>query len=140
MPSGLRFQKQFSLNVVGSKSDRSLSCSSTDIVIQFLLPFPSAIFCRISAQTRGSFSCNVFILLFSSGVTTMSLLVGVCAVYMLAYRCLQMKWCAAMTVVAIPSQKTLLMCPYVSSCKFSVLAPRCSRALFIICSLHLIAV
>ena len=32
-------------------------------------------------------------------------------------------------VVAIPSQtrKALLMCPYVSSGKFSVLAPRCSR-------------
>jgi len=36
---------------------------------------------------------------------------------------------AAVTVVAIPSQKALLMCPYVSSGKFSVLAPRCSRAL-----------
>jgi len=32
-------------------------------------------------------------------------------------------------VVAIPSQKALLMCPYVSSGMFSVLAPRCSRAL-----------
>ena len=30
--------------------------------------------------------------------------------------------------VAIPSQKALLMCPYVPSCKFLVLAPRCSRA------------
>ena len=35
-----------------------------------------------------------------------------------------------MTVVAIPSQKALLMCPYVSSGKFSVLAPHCSRALW----------
>ena len=33
-----------------------------------------------------------------------------------------------MTVVAIPSQKALLMCPYISSGNFSVLAPRCSRA------------
>jgi len=40
-----------------------------------------------------------------------------------------MKWWAAVTVVAIPSQKTLLMCPYVSSGKFSVLTPSCSRAL-----------
>ena len=32
-------------------------------------------------------------------------------------------------VVTIPSQKALLMCLYVSSGKFSVLAPRCSRAL-----------
>jgi len=29
----------------------------------------------------------------------------------------------------IPSQKALLMCPYFSCGKFSVLAPRCSRAL-----------
>ena len=34
-----------------------------------------------------------------------------------------------MTVVAIPSQKALLMCPYVFSGKSSVLATRCSRAL-----------
>ena len=34
-----------------------------------------------------------------------------------------------MTVVAIPSQKALLICPYVSSGKYSVPAPRCSRAL-----------
>jgi len=47
---------------------------------------------------------------------------------MLAYKCLQMKWWAAVTVVAIPSQKALLMCPYVSSGKFSVLAPHCSCA------------
>jgi len=40
-----------------------------------------------------------------------------------------MNWWASVTVVAIPSQKALLMCPYVSSSKFSVLAPRCSRAL-----------
>jgi len=40
-----------------------------------------------------------------------------------------MKWWAAVTVVVIPSQKALLMCPCVSSSKFSVLAPRCSRAL-----------
>jgi len=39
---------------------------------------------------------------------------------MLAYRCLQMKWWAVVTVVAIPSQKALLMCPYISSGKFSV--------------------
>ena len=37
-----------------------------------------------------------------------------------------MKWWAAVTVVAIPSQKALLMC---SSGKFSVLTPRCSCAL-----------
>jgi len=75
-----------------------------------------------------SSSChNVLILLSLSGVANLSLLVGVCAVCMLAYKCLQMKWWAAVTVVAIPSQKALLMCPYVSSRKFSVLAPRCSR-------------
>ena len=56
-------------------------------------------------------------------------LTGVCAACMLAYKYFQMKWWAAVMVVAIPSQKALLMCPYVSSGKFSVLAPRCSRAL-----------
>ena len=50
-------------------------------------------------------------------------------------------------VVAIPSQKALLMCPYISSGKFSVHAPRCSRALLhnlqltsdrcLICASHL---
>jgi len=72
---------------------------------------------------------NVLILLSLSGVTNLRLLVGVCAACMLAYRCLQMKWWAAVTVVAIPSQKALLMCPYVSSGKFSVPVPRCSRGL-----------
>ena len=77
-----------------------------------------------------SYSChNVLILLSLSGVTNLSLVVDVCAACMLAYRCLQMKWWAAVVVVAIPSQKALLMCPYISSGKFSVLAPRCSRAL-----------
>jgi len=47
---------------------------------------------------------------------------------MLAYRCLQKKWWAAVMVVAIPSQKALLMCPYVYSGKFSVLAPCYSHA------------
>ena len=58
-----------------------------------------------------SSSChNVLILLSLSGVTNLSLLVGVFAVW-------------------IPWQKALLMCPYVSSGKFSVLALYCSRAL-----------
>jgi len=45
---------------------------------------------------------------------------------------LSMKWWAAVTVVAIPSQKALVMSltsPYVSFSKTSVLAPRCSGAL-----------
>ena len=78
------------------------------------------------------------ITLFINGVTTLSLLVGVCAACMLAYRCLQMKWWAAVTVVAIPSQKALLMCPYVSNFQCLhrvVLVPFC-----IIYSLHLIVV
>jgi len=76
-----------------------------------------------------SSSChNVLILLSLSGVTNLRLLVGVCVACMLEYRCLQMKRWAAVTVVAIPSQKALLMWPCVSSGKFSVLAPRCSRA------------
>jgi len=71
-------------------------------------------------------------LLYLSGMTnlSLSLLAGVCAACMLAYKCLQMKWWAAVTVVAIPSQKALLMCQYVISGKFSLLALRCSRALW----------
>jgi len=76
-----------------------------------------------------SFSChNVLVLLSLSGVANLSLLVGVCTVCMLAYKCLQMKWWAAVMVVAIPSQIALLMCPCVSSGKFSVLATCCSCA------------
>ena len=77
-----------------------------------------------------SSSChNVFILLSLLGVTTLSLIAGVCAACMLAYRGLQMKWWAAVIVVAIPSQMALLMCPYVSFSRFSVLTLRPSRAL-----------
>jgi len=77
-----------------------------------------------------SSSChNVFILHSLSDLTNLSLLASVCAACMLAYRCLQMKWCAVMTVVAIPSQIALLMCPYISSGKILSLAPRCSCTL-----------
>jgi len=77
-----------------------------------------------------SSSChNVLMQLSLSGVRNLSLPVGVCAACMLAYKCLQMKRWAAVTLVAIPSQKALLMCPYVSPGKFSVLALCCSRAL-----------
>ena len=61
---------------------------------------------------------NVIILLSLLGVTSLSLLAGVCAACMLAYRCLQMKWWAAVTVLAISSQKPLLMCSYFCSSKF----------------------
>jgi len=61
--------------------------------------------------------------------TSLSLLSGVCAACMLGIRCHQMQWWAAVTVVAIPLQKALLMYLYVSSGKFLVLAPHCSRNL-----------
>ena len=74
-------------------------------------------------------------------MTNLSLLAGVCAACMLAYRCLQMKWWAAVTDVAIPSQKALFsnVTIYLSA-NF-----QCSNRVvfvpfFIICSLHLIAV
>jgi len=62
---------------------------------------------------------HVFILPSLAGVTNLCSLVGVCAAYMLAYKCDKMKWCVTVTVVAILSQKALLMCSYVSSGKFS---------------------
>jgi len=70
----------------------------------------------------------------------LSLLVGVCAACMLAYSCLKMKWCVAVTVVAIPLQKALWCAQTSPPANFQcshrvVLASFC-----IICSLHLIAV
>jgi len=50
---------------------------------------------------------SVLLLLSLSSLTNLSLLFGFCAVCMLSYRCLQMEWWAAMTVVAIPSQPAL---------------------------------
>jgi len=76
-----------------------------DHFFQFLLSCLSAIFCCISVQTLPpATTCSYYSL---SGVTNLGLLAGVCAACMLAYRCLQMKWWAAVTVVAIPSQKAL---------------------------------
>jgi len=111
------------------ESKRSLSCFFTEIV--FSMSAALSVSDSLLHICSNTFSChNVLILLSLSGVTNLSLLVGVCAACMLAYKCLQMKWWDAVKVVAIPSQKALLMCPYVSSGKSSVLAPRCSRALW----------
>jgi len=123
-----RFQKRFSLNIVGSKSWRFLSCSFTEIVCSISTAF-SISDSLLHICSNSSCCLNVFILLSLSGVTNLSLIVGVCAACMLSYRCLQMKWWVAVTVVAIPSQKALLMCPYVSSGKFSMLVLRCYGAL-----------
>ena len=46
---------------------------------------------------------------------------------MLSYRCLQMKWRVAVIVFAIPSQPALLISPYVSAAKLSILLPKASR-------------
>ena len=89
----------------------------------------------LSVCSKSSSCHDVFIILSLSGVTNLSLLAGVCAACMLSYKCLRMKWWAVVTLVAIPSQKALLMCPYVSSGKSSMLAPRCSCALLY--NLHL---
>jgi len=122
MPSGLGFQKQFSWSVVGLKSLRSFLSSFTETDCNFC-----CLFCQlcISFQTLSSYAkCSyVFVLLSSSGVINPNLLVGVCAACMLAYRCLQTKWCTAVTVVAIPSQKFCLphWTPWVLNLCYSVL-------------------
>jgi len=122
--SSLQCQKRFSQNIVGLKSYHFLSCSFAEIVFSV-----SAVFSVSKSLLHiclYSSSChNVLILLSLSGATNLS----VCSACNLAYRCLQMKWWAAVTVVAIPSQKWLQMCPYVSSGKFSSLTPHFSRAL-----------
>jgi len=63
----------------------------------------------------------------------MSLLLGVCAACMLAYRYLQMKWCAVVKTVAILSQK-LAECtvPIRLLRQILVLAPCCSRATLVV--------
>ena len=85
-------------------SDRFLN-----VCCLFRLQFPAAYLFKLFLLP------NVLILLSLSGVTTLSLRAGVCAACKLANRCLQMKWWAAVKFVAIPSQKALLMCPYISS-------------------------
>jgi len=52
---------------------------------------------RLHIYSNFSSCHNVFILLSLSDVTNLSLLAGVCAACMLAYRCFQMKWWAAVT-------------------------------------------
>ena len=52
---------------------------------------------------------SVLFLLSLSSVTNLSLIFGLCAACMLSYRCLQMDWWAAISVVAIPSQHALLI-------------------------------
>ena len=68
-------------------------------------------------------------LLSLSSVTNLSIPFGIGAACMLSYRCLQMEWWAAVTVVAIPSQPALLMWPCVSAARPSVLPSRSSRAI-----------
>ena len=88
---------------------RSFACSFTEIVFFNFAAF--SVRDSLLHICSNSSSChNVFILLSLSGVTNLSLLAGVCATCILAYRCLQMKWWAAVTVVAIPSQKALFIC------------------------------
>ena len=108
-------------------------CSSfaTEIVFSIFAAFP--VMDSLLHICLNSSSChNVFILLSLSGVTNLSLLAGVCAACMLAYICLQMKWWAAVTVVDIPSQKALLMRPYVSAGKFSIIEIQLALPLYML--------
>jgi len=68
-------------------------------------------------------------LLSLSSVTNLNLVLRFCAACTLSYRCLEMEWWAALTVVAIPSQHALLMWLCVSAARLSVLSPRASRAI-----------
>jgi len=70
---------------------------------------------------------SVLMLLSLSSATNLSLFFGFCTACMLAYRCLQMEWWAAVTVVAIPSQPALLIWPCISAATPSVLSPQASR-------------
>jgi len=148
IPSGLWFQKKFTshcrvkitLSGRNGVSFRALSQRSFFLISTAFPVRDSRL--HICSHSSYSLSHNVFILLSFSCVTNLSLLAGVCAACMLAYRCLQMKWWTAVTVVAIPSQRALLTCRYVSSGKCLVLAPRSTVVVpfCIICILHLIVV
>jgi len=60
MPSGLRFQKRFLWNILGSKSWRSISCSFTEIVFSISAAF--SISDSLLHICSNLFSCrNVFI-------------------------------------------------------------------------------
>ena len=73
---------------------------------------------------------SVLMLLSSSSVIKSSLLFGFCTACMLSYRCLQMEWWIAVTVVVILSQLALLMWRYIlAAARPSVLSPRASRFL-----------
>ena len=84
MSSGLRFQKRFSWNVVGSQSWRSVLCSFTEIIFSISAAF--FVSDSVLHICWNYFFChNVFILLPLAGTTNLRLLVGICAARMLAY-------------------------------------------------------
>jgi len=66
---------------------------------------------------------KVLMLLSLSSVTNLSLIWDFCVACMLSYRCIQMEWWAAVTVVAIPLQPALLMWLCVSAPRPSELSP-----------------
>jgi len=127
-PSSRLPQKQFTTKDPGSR----LYCVSW----LFLTGIFTSISCAFSASSsllqilrNSSRRHSVLMLLSSSTVTNLSLLCGFCAARMLPYRCLQMDWWAAVTIVAIPSQSALLMWQCVLSARPSVLSPRASRTI-----------
>jgi len=102
-PSGRLPQKQFVEKDVGSRLYRLFS-------LFFHWYFHLYFLClRVSSKASS-------LLLFGFGVACM-----------LSYRCLQMKWWTAVIVFAIPSQPALLIWPYVSAAKLSMLLPKASR-------------
>ena len=89
----------------------------------FILSLLCQIFLAADSEVINT-SCrhSVLNLLSFSSVTNLSLLFGFCGACMVSYRCLQMEWWASGTVVAIPSQPVLLMCPCLTA-RLSVFSP-----------------
>jgi len=129
-PSGHLFQKRFTkpLKDPGSRLYRTSWLFLTSILTSISCAF-SVRSSLLQILRNSSRRHCVFILPSLSSLTNLSLLFGFCTACMLSYRCLQMEWWAAVTVVAIPSQPALLMWPCVSSARLSVLSPRACHAI-----------
>ena len=123
-PSGRLPQERCTKKATGSRLCRASWLFLTGIVISI-----SCAFSLLQIFKNSSRRHSVLMLLSMSNVTNLGLLFGFCAACMLSYRCLQMEWWAAFTVVAIPSQPALLMWPCVSAARPSVLSPRVFHAI-----------
>jgi len=97
-------QERFTKKDTGSRLYRTSWICFTVIVTSISCAF-NARSSLLQILRNSSPRHSVLILLSLSSMTNLSLLFGFCAAYMLSYRCLQMEWWAAVTIV--PSLRSL---------------------------------